>query len=177
MLSVRHLIDTPSLTADDITQILDTARSFAEINSRRGIKKVPALRGRTIVNLFLSNREAIHEQLGVPIWLFVVELVVFVLCWFARFTISWYFAIAFGQLISKNHKVLGAIGAYILLAIASSLFSTAFMGILGKAIDNVASNGAALQYTMLGNSVLFLIITALLYWATTSIMKNRLNLD
>ena len=112
-----------------------------------------------------------------PIWLFVVELVVFVLCWFARFTISWYFAIAFGQLISKNHKVLGAIGAYILLAIASSLFSTAFMGILGKAIDNVASNGAALQYTMLGNSVLFLIITALLYWATTSIMKNRLNLD
>lgn len=131
----------------------------------------------TIVNLFLSNREAIHEQLGVPIWLFVVELVVFVLCWFARFTISWYFAIAFGQLIAKNHKVLGAIGAYILLAIASNLFSTAFMGILGKAIDNVASNGAALQCTMLGNAVLFLIITGLLYWATTSIMKNRLNLD
>ena len=54
MLSVRHLIDTPSLTADDITQILDTARSFAEINARKGIKKVPALRGRTIVNLFLE---------------------------------------------------------------------------------------------------------------------------
>ena len=54
MLSVRHLIDTTSLTADDITQILDTARSFAEINSRKGIKKVPALRGRTIVNLFLE---------------------------------------------------------------------------------------------------------------------------
>lgn len=54
MLSVRHLLDTTSLTADDITQILDTARSFAEINSRKGIKKVPALRGRTIVNLFLE---------------------------------------------------------------------------------------------------------------------------
>lgn len=54
MLSVRHLIDTTSLTADDITQILDTARSFAEINARKGIKKVPALRGRTIVNLFLE---------------------------------------------------------------------------------------------------------------------------
>ncbi|MEE0026705.1 MAG: aspartate carbamoyltransferase, partial [Atopobiaceae bacterium] len=54
MLSVKHLIDTPSLTADDITQILDTARSFAEINARKGIKKVPALRGRTIVNLFLE---------------------------------------------------------------------------------------------------------------------------
>lgn len=34
MLSVRNLIDTTSLTADDITQILDTARSFAEVNSR-----------------------------------------------------------------------------------------------------------------------------------------------
>lgn len=53
MLSVRNLIDTTSLTADDITQILDTARSFAEVNSR-SIKKVPALRGRTIVNLFLE---------------------------------------------------------------------------------------------------------------------------
>lgn len=53
MLSVRHLIDTTSLTAEDITEILDTARSFAEVNSRE-IKKVPALRGKTIVNLFLE---------------------------------------------------------------------------------------------------------------------------
>lgn len=53
MLSVKHLIDTNSLTADDITQILDTAASFEQVNSR-AIKKVPALRGRTIVNLFLE---------------------------------------------------------------------------------------------------------------------------
>ena len=53
MLSVKHLIDTTSLTADDITQILDTARSFSEVN-KRAIKKVPALRGHTIVNLFLE---------------------------------------------------------------------------------------------------------------------------
>ncbi|MDO5709821.1 MAG: aspartate carbamoyltransferase catalytic subunit [Coriobacteriales bacterium] len=54
MLSVRHLIDTNSLTADDITQILDTAKSFDPIVNGRSIKKVPALRGRTIVNLFLE---------------------------------------------------------------------------------------------------------------------------
>ena len=53
MLSVKHLIDTYSLTADDITQILDTAASFESVNNR-AIKKVPALRGRTIVNLFLE---------------------------------------------------------------------------------------------------------------------------
>lgn len=53
MLSVRNLINTTDLTADDITQILDTARSFEEVN-QRAIKKVPALRGRTVVNLFLE---------------------------------------------------------------------------------------------------------------------------
>ena len=53
MLSVKHLIDTNSLTADDITQILDTAKAFEAVNNR-DIKKVPALRGRTIVNLFLE---------------------------------------------------------------------------------------------------------------------------
>ena len=54
MLSVKHLIDTYSLTADDITQILDTAKSFDPIVNAHTIKKVPALRGRTIVNLFLE---------------------------------------------------------------------------------------------------------------------------
>ena len=54
MLSVKNLIDTNNLTADDINQILDTASSFESINNGRTIKKVPALRGRTIVNLFLE---------------------------------------------------------------------------------------------------------------------------
>lgn len=54
MLSVRNLINTTDLTADDITQILDTARTFEEVN-QRSIKKVPALRGRTVVNLFLET--------------------------------------------------------------------------------------------------------------------------
>ena len=53
MLSVKHLIDTNSLTRDDIQQILDTAQSFEAVNNR-DIKKVSALRGRTIVNLFLE---------------------------------------------------------------------------------------------------------------------------
>ncbi len=41
------------LTAGDIELILETATSFAEVNERR-IKKLPTLRGRTIVNLFLE---------------------------------------------------------------------------------------------------------------------------
>ena len=53
MLSSRHIIDMQDLTADDIALILDTADSFKEVNQRR-IKKLPTLRGRTIVNLFLE---------------------------------------------------------------------------------------------------------------------------
>lgn len=131
----------------------------------------------TITMLFLNNEAAIHDQLGVPIWVFTVEMVIFILAWFARFAISWFFAIAFGQLISKNHKALGAIGAYLGLAIVSNIISSAYLGILGKATATAATNGIALQYTLIGDSVLYIIIATLLCWATTYIMKNRLNLD
>jgi aspartate carbamoyltransferase catalytic subunit len=47
----KHILGTEYLSAEDILQILDTADSFKEINTR-DIKKVPTLRGKTIVNLF-----------------------------------------------------------------------------------------------------------------------------
>ena len=48
---MRHLISIEDLDRADIERILDIAESFAEV-SGRDIKKVPALRGRTVVNLF-----------------------------------------------------------------------------------------------------------------------------
>jgi len=53
MLSCKHIMTMDDLTAEDIQTILDTADSFKEVNERR-IKKLPTLRGRTIVNLFLE---------------------------------------------------------------------------------------------------------------------------
>jgi aspartate carbamoyltransferase catalytic subunit len=47
----RHLLGIEPLAREDILQILDTAVGMAEIG-RRPIKKVPALRGRTVVNFF-----------------------------------------------------------------------------------------------------------------------------
>ncbi len=52
-LKSRHLLGIESLTPEEVCLILDTAESFAEI-SQREIKKVPTLRGRTVVNLFLE---------------------------------------------------------------------------------------------------------------------------
>ena len=47
----RHLISIDDLNRTMIERILDRAESFAEVSGRE-IKKVPALRGRTVVNLF-----------------------------------------------------------------------------------------------------------------------------
>jgi aspartate carbamoyltransferase catalytic subunit len=49
----KHLLDIESLTAEEITTVLETARSFKAVG-RRAIKKVPALRGKTVVNLFVE---------------------------------------------------------------------------------------------------------------------------
>jgi aspartate carbamoyltransferase catalytic subunit len=48
---MRHLLSIADLDREDIERILDRAASFAEVSGRE-IKKVPALRGRTVVNLF-----------------------------------------------------------------------------------------------------------------------------
>lgn len=52
-LTCQHIISMADLSTEDIMLILDTAESFKEVNERR-IKKLPTLRGRTIVNLFLE---------------------------------------------------------------------------------------------------------------------------
>ncbi len=49
--AARHLISIEDLDRSAIERILDRAESFDEVQGRE-IKKVPALRGRTIVNLF-----------------------------------------------------------------------------------------------------------------------------
>lgn len=49
----QHLLDIESLTAEEITTVLDTATAFKAVGER-AIKKVPALRGKTVVNLFIE---------------------------------------------------------------------------------------------------------------------------
>jgi aspartate carbamoyltransferase catalytic subunit len=49
----KHLLDAESLTAEEIITVLDTARSFKAVG-KRAIKKVPALRGKTVVNFFVE---------------------------------------------------------------------------------------------------------------------------
>ena len=50
----KHLLDIQSLSAEELVVVLDTARSFKAVGER-SIKKVPALRGKTVVNLFIEH--------------------------------------------------------------------------------------------------------------------------
>ena len=51
---MKHLLAIGDLDRDDIERIMERAEGFAEVG-RRDIKKVPTLRGRTIVNLFYES--------------------------------------------------------------------------------------------------------------------------
>src|SRR6188768_424733 len=63
--SRKHLLDIESLTAEEILTVLDTARAFKAVGER-AIKKTPALRGKTVVNLFIepSTRTRISFELA-----------------------------------------------------------------------------------------------------------------
>ena len=50
----RHIFGIEQFSVEDIAHILSTARSFKEI-SERPIKKVPTLRGKTIINFFFES--------------------------------------------------------------------------------------------------------------------------
>ncbi len=61
----KHLLDLETLEAWEILHLLDTAREFKAVGER-SIKKVPALRGKTVVNFFVepSTRTRISFELA-----------------------------------------------------------------------------------------------------------------
>jgi len=51
---MRHLLDTRTLAREDAMRILDIAEDMADTQSRE-VKKLPTLRGKTVVNLFFED--------------------------------------------------------------------------------------------------------------------------
>ncbi|TDL43479.1 aspartate carbamoyltransferase catalytic subunit [Microbacterium oleivorans] len=51
---MRHLLDTRTLSRDDALRILDVAEDMRDTQSRE-VKKLPTLRGKTVVNLFFED--------------------------------------------------------------------------------------------------------------------------
>ena len=130
------------------------------------------------------NREGdfLREELGVPLWVFAVELVLFFFLLISRYVLSWYTSVGFGMLLSKKHKVLGTIIAYIILDVASYILIGIFLAVATSILPNyyeilASSGGKALQITVIGNSIINLLLGGLLFWFTSYIMKHKLNLD
>ncbi len=61
----KDLLSLYDLSAEEITYILDTAEEFKKVSERR-VKKVPALRGKTVVNFFVepSTRTRVSFELA-----------------------------------------------------------------------------------------------------------------
>jgi len=61
----KHLLDIESLSTEELTIVLDTAREFKAVGER-DIKKVPALQGKTVVNFFVepSTRTRVSFELS-----------------------------------------------------------------------------------------------------------------
>ena len=51
--NLRHFLSIEGLSRELLVRILDTAQSFVEVGER-AVKKVPLLRGKTIINLFFE---------------------------------------------------------------------------------------------------------------------------
>jgi aspartate carbamoyltransferase catalytic subunit len=51
----RHLLSAADLTLEDATLVLDTAEELARVSQAATVKKLPTLRGRTVVNLFFED--------------------------------------------------------------------------------------------------------------------------
>ena len=64
-LRTKNLLSVGDLSSDEVTLILDTAEAMKEVGTR-SIKKVPALRGQTVVNLFFeaSTRTRISFEIA-----------------------------------------------------------------------------------------------------------------
>ncbi|GAG42863.1 unnamed protein product, partial [marine sediment metagenome] len=50
----KHLLGLEGLSSEELFHIFHTAEQFQQV-SQRSIKKVPALRGRVVVNLFFES--------------------------------------------------------------------------------------------------------------------------
>lgn len=132
----------------------------------------------------LIDREGdyIKDELGVPIWVFVVELVVLALAYLTRFILSWYASVSFGNLIAKKHKIIGTLFSYFLLFIITTILLSLYLTVITTLIPDYYdklndSSGRALQTVVFGSIGIYSVFSAGLFAFTNYIMKHKLNLD
>ncbi|MDD6807433.1 MAG: hypothetical protein PUD72_03160 [Oscillospiraceae bacterium] len=136
----------------------------------------------SIKSMLEREEDFIKDELGVPIWVFVIELLVLGLAYLTRFILSWYASVSFGNLIAKKHKIIGTLFSYFLLFIITTIILSLYLTVITTLIPDYYdklndSSGRALQTVVFGSIAIYSVFSAGLFAFTNYIMKHKLNLD
>ncbi|WP_343210449.1 hypothetical protein [Anaerolentibacter hominis] len=108
--------------------------------------------------------------------LIIIEFVIFMLTGVVFGPLLIYASAAIGQLIMKNHKVLGGFVGYLIISTAAQIISLLFMFLPSMNIDNL-SNTAAVHLVLLMGIVMVAIMNVVLYFITHFVLSRKLNLE
>ena len=122
------------------------------------------------------------QYVSVP--LVAVEFVVIAILALASQLLEIYFAIVVGGQVAKKHRILAAIGMYLLINMGVGIISSSFMSLiaLGEGFANMAFNTAQ-DFSVVMTSVfgwfgvLFAGLSVLFFFLIRSIFKKNLNLQ
>ena len=122
------------------------------------------------------------KYVNVP--LMIVEIVVIGIIGLAAQMLEIYFAIVVGGQVAKKHRVLAAIGMYLLINMGVGIISTTFMSIVafGEGVASLALNTVQEVSTFMTSvfgwyGVLFAGLAVLFFFLIRSIFKKNLNLQ
>jgi len=122
------------------------------------------------------------QYVNVP--LMVVEIVVIGIIALAAQLLQIYFAIVVGGQVAKKHRILAAIGMYLLINMGVGIVSTIFMSLvtLGEGVSSLALNSvqevSTFMTTVFGwYGVLYAGLSVLFFFLIRSIFKKNLNLQ
>jgi len=132
--------------------------------------------------LYIKNFFGILEAIDTPTVIFLIEVVVLIIVALIQLTLLIMAAISIGHVISKR-RLLGSIGGYFMLNIASQIVSVislyiflAVTGLSEVALDQV--NSMAYAIGIMGYSIVITSIMAVAYFFVSNyIIRNHLNLE
>ena len=126
---------------------------------------------------FASLFDQMSYQLGSYANVFYIEFIVLILVAIINNILMVYVSIAVGQLIN-GHKILGSIGAYIVLSIIIQIVSVVALGVVSLILGRTVENISTLPQFLFPLVIISLVVTNILYyWGTNFLFKRKLNLD
>lgn len=135
-----------------------------------------------VIDAFVDMLKRVAVEMDIGYGWLIAEVIIFILFVIITKYLMVFFSITLGSSFSSKNKILSSIVVYIALAVAMQIFSMVVMGGLTNIspdyLQEVADNaGKALQTTILTFGTLHVLLSAVFFYATTHILKKKVNLD